>query len=192
MIRWLGGPRWGVALFLLLGLITNGLTGFAADVNPAAAQPGGYLQYQEPARTGSTPVSTIAYVLSLIVLFLGVIALAYFASRFIAVKMSGISQSAGTSIHMTLSLGPNRNIHLVEMAGRFFVVGATEQSIQLLFEVESPEQIDRIKEQSIQAKPSFEAALGNQMNALKQIRDRFPAVFSHSGGAEQTHDQEKR
>lgn len=192
MIRMVNGPKWGVVLLLLLILAAYTCIGVAAENAPAPAQPSGYLQYQEPARTGSSPAGAFAYVASLIVLFLGVIALAYFASRFIALKMSGMSQTAGTSIHMTLSLGPNRNIHLVEMAGRFFVVGVTDQSIRLLFEIESPDEINKIKEQAIQAKPSFEAALGNQMDALKQIRDRFPAVFSSSIGAARNQDQEKR
>jgi flagellar protein FliO/FliZ len=134
----------------------------------------------------------MAYVFSLVVLFLGVIILAYLVSRFIATKMGGIGQSAGSSIHMTLALGPNRNIHLVEMAGRFFVVGATEQSIQLLFEIDSPEQIELIRDASSQVKPSFEQALGSQISALKQIRERFPTVFSQPGGSTRNDNDEKR
>ena len=192
MVRRVNGPRWGVALFLLLLLVAYACIGVAAENAPAPAQPSGYLQYQEPARTGSSPAGAFAYVASLIVLFLGVIALAYFASRFIALKMSGMSQTAGTSIHMTLSLGPNRNIHLVEMAGRFFVVGATEQSIQMLFEIESPEQIETIRNTAKTSPPSFEAALGSQILALKQIRERFPTVFSPSGSSGRNDDHEKR
>ncbi len=153
----------------------------------------GYLQYQEPAKAaaGST-MGTLAYVFSLIVLFIGVIALAYLTSRFLAAKMGGIGQSAGSSIHMTLALGPNRNIHLVEMAGRFFVVGATEQSIQLLFEIDSPEQIEAIRSSAKTNQPSFEAALGSQILALKQIRERFPTVFSPPGSSSRNDENEKR
>ena len=106
--------------------------------------------------------------------------------------MGGIGQSAGSSIHMTLALGPNRNIHLVEMAGRFFVVGATEQSIQLLFEVDSPEQIEAIRNSAKTSPPSFEAALGSQILALKQIRERFPTVFSPPGSSPRNDENEKR
>ena len=50
----------------------------------------GYLQYQEPAKAASgSTMGTLAYVLSLIILFIGVIALAYLTSRFIAAKMGG-------------------------------------------------------------------------------------------------------
>ena len=153
----------------------------------------GYLQYQEQAKAASgSTMGTLAYVLSLIILFIGVIALAYLTSRFIAAKMGGIGQSAGSSIHMTLALGPNRNIHLVEMAGRFFVVGATEQSIQLLFEVDSPEQIEAIRNSAKTSPPSFEAALGSQILALKQIRERFPTVFSPPGSSPRNDENEKR
>lgn len=175
----------GMVLFLF-GF--SGLT--MATETPATP---GYLQYQEPAKAASgSTMGTLAYVLSLIILFIGVIALAYLTSRFIAAKMGGIGQSAGSSIHMTLALGPNRNIHLVEMAGRFFVVGATEHSIQLLFELDSPEQIALIRDSANKGVPSFETALSNQMSALKQIRDRFPGMFSHPDGAGKNTDQEKR
>ena len=174
----------GMVLFLF-GF--SGLT--MATETPATP---GYLQYQEPAKAASgSTMGTLAYVLSLIILFIGVIALAYLTSRFIAAKMGGIGQSAGSSIHMTLALGPNRNIHLVEMAGRFFVVGATEQSIQLLFEVDSPEQIEAIRNSAKTSPPSFEAALGSQILALKQIRERFPTVFSPPGSSPRNDENEK-
>jgi flagellar protein FliO/FliZ len=160
------------------------------EVSPAAP---GYLQYQDPAsKAAGSTWGTVAYVFSLLVLFVGVIFLAYLTSRFLAVKMGGMGQSAGSTIHMTLALGPNRNIHLVEMAGRFFVVGATEQSIQLLFEIDSPEQIALIRGSSKTARPSFEDALGSQILALKQIRDRFPGIFSPPVDPHKNDDQEKR
>lgn len=179
----------GAVLWMVLFLLTlSGLT--LAKEAPAAPA---YLQYQEPAKAGSgSTAATLAYVVSLIILFIGVIALAYLTSRFIAAKMGGIGQSAGSSIHMTLALGPNRNIHLVEMAGRFFVVGATEQSIQLLFEIDSPEQIEAIRNTAKPSQVSFEAALGSQILALKQIRERFPTVFSSPGSSPRNDDHEKR
>ena len=185
-----------VACAILLLLVSFGFSGLSMAAEPPAAPsatPPGYLQYQEPAKaTAGSTVGTLAYVLSLIVLFIGVIVLAYLTSRFIAAKMGGIGQSAGSSIHMTLALGPNRNIHLVEMAGRFFVVGATEQSIQMLFEIDSPEQIETIRNTAQTAAPSFEAALGSQILALKQIRERFPTIFSPSGRSPRNDENEKR
>lgn len=161
---------------------------------PAApASTSGYLQYQDPAaKPAGTAWGTIAYVFSLILLFFGVIFLAYLTSRFLAVKMGGMGHGVGSAIHTTLALGPNRNIHLVEMAGRFFVVGATEHSIQMLFEIDSSEQIAKIRETTQAASPSFETALGGQISALKQIRDRFPGMFSQPGGTQKNDDQEKR
>ena len=159
----------------LLGLAGYSRLAVAAE---QTAPPSGYLQYQEPARAAGSTWGTVAYVLSLLVLFVGVIFLAYFTSRFVAARMGGMGQTAGAVIHMTLALGPNRNIHLVEMAGRFFVVGATEHSIQMLFEINEPEQIEKLRETTASPKPSFEAALGGQLAALKQMRDKFPGMFS--------------
>ena len=182
-------------LVCLLGLVLFcGIFGLVSAAEPGvpATNPG-YLQYQDPAaKPAGTAWGTIAYVFSLILLFIGVIFLAYLTSRFLAVKMGGMGHGAGSAIHPTLALGPNRNIHLVEMAGRFFVVGATEHSIQMLFEIDSPEQIAKIRETTQTVSPSFETALGGQISALKQIRDRFPGMFSPLGGTQKNDDQEKR
>ena len=189
--------RLTVRQIVLAGLFLVVLSSFAgmviaAEEAPSSTAPG-YLQYQDPAiKTAGSAWGTFAYALSLIVLFIGVIFFAYLSSRFLATKMGGIGHGAGTAIHTTLALGPNRNIHLVEMAGRFFVVGATEHSIQLLFELDSPEQIALIRDSANKGVPSFETALSNQMSALKQIRDRFPGMFSHPDGAGKNTDQEKR
>ena len=189
--------RLTVRQIVLAGLFLVVLSSFAgmviaAEEAPSSSAPG-YLQYQDPAiKTAGSAWGTFAYALSLIVLFIGVIFLAYLSSRFLATKMGGIGHGAGTAIHTTLALGPNRNIHLVEMAGRFFVVGATEHSIQMLFEIDSPEQIAKIRETTQAASPSFETALGGQISALKQIRDRFPGMFSPPGGTQKNDDQEKR
>ena len=170
-----GFSRWLAAGLLFAWLAAfSGLAGAAEQAAPSS----GYLQYQEPARAVGSTWSTVAYVLSLLVLFVGVIFLAYFTSRFVAARMGGIGQSAGAVIHMTLALGPNRNIHLVEMAGRFFVVGATEHSIQMLFEITEPEQIEKLRETPKPSNSSFEAALGSQLAALKQMRDKFPGMFA--------------
>ena len=189
--------RLTVRQIVLAGLFLVVLSSFAgmviaAEEAPSSSAPG-YLQYQDPAiKTAGSAWGTFAYALSLIVLFIGVIFFAYLSSRFLATKMGGIGHGAGTAIHTTLALGPNRNIHLVEMAGRFFVVGATEHSIQMLFEIDSPEQIAKIRETTQTVSPSFETALGGQISALKQIRDRFPGMFSPLGGTQKNDDQEKR
>ena len=189
--------RLTVRQLLVTGLFFVMLCSFAGmatavEEAPSSTAPG-YLQYQDPAsKTAGSSWGTFAYVVSLIVLFIGVVFLAYLSSRFLAAKMGGIGHGTGTAIHTTLALGPNRNIHLVEMAGRFFVVGATEHSIQLLFELDSPEQIALIRDSANKGVPSFETALSNQMSALKQIRDRFPGMFSHPDGSGKNTDQEKR
>jgi len=181
--------RLAVVLFILWLAGLHGLAGAAEQTAPAPAA-AGYLQYQEPARATGSTWGTLAYVVSLLVLFVGVILLAYLTSRFVASRMGGIGQTPGAVIHMTLALGPNRNIHLVEMAGRFFVVGATEQSIALLFEINEPGQIEKIRETKASARPSFETALGGQLAALKQMRDKFPDMFSPS--QRKSDDNEKR
>ena len=61
----------------------------------ASTATSGYLQYQDPAaKPAGTAWGTVAYIFSLILLFIGVIILAYLTSRFLAVKMGGMGHGA--------------------------------------------------------------------------------------------------
>ena len=82
MIRGLVSRR---GLVCLLGFVLLcGFFGVVSAAEPAApAAPPGYLQYQDPAaKPAGTVWGTVAYILSLILLFIGVVFLAYLSSRF--------------------------------------------------------------------------------------------------------------
>ena len=168
-----------IGLLLFLWAIPAFSVGFAAEPSkPDSTTPAaGYLQYQEPPKAGTSTWGTLAYVLTLVLMFLGIIAFAYLTSRFVATRAGKLGQSGGSRIHLTLPLAPNRNLHLVEMAGRYFVVGVTEQTIQLLFQIDNPDEVRPYLIPTQSSGTNFEDVFSRQLNALKDLRGAFPQVF---------------
>ena len=150
-----------------------------------AAPAGGYLQYQEPPKTSVSIWSTLAYVLTLLIVFVAVVGLAYLTSRFLAQRFTSvIGRDSKAAVLGTLALAPNRSIHLVEMSGRFFWIGVTEHSMTVLYELTDEAEILRLKESraTVTAPVSFQKAISSQMDALRQMREKFPQVFSSDEG----------
>lgn len=160
-----------ILLILVLVLVTGqGL---------AAAEAGEYLKYQEPQPTTSSWLSTTSYIISLLITFAVVLGLAYLTSRFLAKKMTGIRENPNSKIYTSLPLGPNRAIHVVEIAGKFLVLGVTEQNITLLSEITSLSEIEQLKsmnDASVSPEP-FSNIFQRQIVSLKNMQNNFPLVF---------------
>lgn len=141
-----------------------------------------YLKYSEQQPAASTSMlSTIAYVFSLIITFGFVIGLAYFASKFLGQKMSNLNHSSDNKILTTLSLGPNKSVCVVEIAGRVFILGVTDHNINLLQELSVEEEIAKIKAQSnlVPEAANYEQLFQNQFTALRQMASKFPTTFKN-------------
>ncbi|HWR43155.1 flagellar biosynthetic protein FliO [Sporomusa sp.] len=145
----------------------------------AAGETGEYLKYQEPQPPTSSWLAASGYVVSLILTFLLVLGLAYFTSRFLAQKINAPAGLNSGKIHTTLPLGPNRAVYVIEIAGKFMVLGVTEQTISLLKEITSPEDIEQLKAQvNIGFPPEqFDNIFHRQLLSIKQLNKKFPAVF---------------
>ncbi len=80
-------------------------------------------------------------------LVLGLLAVGFYMFfRFIQQK-SGI-QLSGQNVVQVLSvvpLGPGKTLHVVDMAGKVFLLGASENNISLLTEIKDKDEIDRIR-----------------------------------------------
>jgi flagellar protein FliO/FliZ len=145
----------------------------------AAGETGEYLKYQEPQPAASSWLAASGYVVSLILTFLLVLGLAYFTSRFVAKRFNASAGPNSGKIYTTLSLGPNRFVYVVEIAGKFMVLGVSEQSISLLKEIIDPEDIEKLKIPADTPFPpeQFENVFHRQLLSLKQLNKRFPAAF---------------
>lgn len=169
----------------LIGLFTliNGSTAFAEPAQQVSeTSEGGYLSsYKEPA---DTPVqsswwSTLAYLFSLMIVFSFVAVLAYFASKFLGGKMSNISASSSSKILDSLSLGANKSICVVEIAGKVMVLGITEQSITLLEDIEDEDEIEKLRSEAgiRSVGDTFQHIFEKQVLSLEKISNKLPEVF---------------
>lgn len=151
-----------------------------------------YLVYQEPQTTSASWLSTVAYVVSLLVTFAVVIGLAYFTSRFLGQRMGQLSAGTENKILATLSLGANRAVHVVEIAGKVLVLGVTEHSITLLQEITDEAQVEKLRQQQPVSVPSnsFDTILQSQLSSLQRMSQKFPSVFGRQH--EQSNEREKR
>jgi flagellar protein FliO/FliZ len=159
----------------------------------AAGQGGEYLAYQEPQPAGTSWLSTIAYLVTLLVTFVVVIALAYFTSRFLGQRMSRFSGAGDNRVLASLPLGQNRGVFVVEVAGKFLVLGVTDHSVNFLQEITDPAVIERLRATTPTLPPSqFDAVFQRQLASLQQMSHKFPGVFGRYSRDDNEIDREKR
>lgn len=147
-----------------------------------AASTGGYLSgYQDvdPHPTQTSWWSTLAYLVSLLVVFVFVLVMAYFASRFLGGRFAKATVDGGGKILESLPLGPNRSVCVVELAGKVVMLGVTEHSITLLQEITDQQQIETLRSREGQQLPGegFEQVFAEQFKSLDKISRRIPALF---------------
>ncbi|WP_093689439.1 flagellar biosynthetic protein FliO [Sporolituus thermophilus] len=162
------------AVFLILILIVLAVGGQAWAQEPD----GEFLKYKAPDPPSTSVLSTLAYVFSLIVVFLVVIALAYFTSWFLGQKFGGYAVAGDHKILATLPLGPGKAVYVVDIAGKVLVLGVTDHSINLLQEITSAEDIEKLRSRpGVAGSDGFNLVLRRQMAALQQMSGKFPVVF---------------
>jgi flagellar protein FliO/FliZ len=107
---------------------------------------------------------------------LGLLALGFYMFvRFIQQK-SGI-QISGQSVIQVLSvspLGPGKTLHVVDMAGKVFLLGVSENNINLLIEIKDKDEIDRIRLLSSRSAPA--SGKGFQDMLTEQIGKAFTLI----------------
>jgi flagellar protein FliO/FliZ len=144
----------------------------------AVGQTGDYLNYQEPKAAGTSVLSTIGYLISLLFTFAFVIGLAYLSSRFIGQKMVRTMAVGGDKVLSTLPLGPNRGVYIVDVAGKVLILGVTDQNVNLIHEVTDPLQTDRLRNSlPEESKNQFDRMFQRQLTSLQHMSRKFPGVF---------------
>jgi flagellar protein FliO/FliZ len=157
---------------------------------------GDYLKYKESKPvTSSSWLSTIAYIFTLVLTFGFVIGLAYFASRFLGHKFGTLSPAGDNKVLKTIPLGQSRAIYVVEVAGKFLIMGVTDHNINLLQEITSAEEIEKIKADSASAPAhQFDRVFQRHLASLQQMSQKFPIAFdAHKKSESQSaNEREKR
>lgn len=168
--------------------------GSCLEIIYAAEPTGEYLQYQEtkPA-VYSSGLSTVTYIFSLLITFAAVIGLAYFASRFLGKKMGNRSASQHHKVVATLPMGANRAVYVVEIAGKFLILGVTDHTINVLQEITDLTEIEKLKVQHVPVpETQFDQVFQRQLASLQRLSPKFPNVFNVHTKNEQEHEGEKR
>ena len=143
-----------------------------ADITTVEAA-GGYLSgYEdvEPQPAGVSWWSTIAYILSLLAVFAIVFFMAYIAAKFLGGRFNARISGHGGRVLENLPLGPNRSVCIVDMAGRVFLLGVTDQSITLLSEIMDPEEIQNLRNASKDfSSDMFSEELGSLSSIVQKL-----------------------
>ena len=136
---------------------------------------------QEPSAqpAQSSGWSLIAYVFSLLIVFGVVLALAYFVSRFMGVKFGAPRLGNAAQILETVSLGPNRALYIVEIAGQVLLLGVTDHQINCLREITDEVEIARLRGKASGQSPAgaFSQVFEKQMLSLEEISRRIPTIL---------------
>lgn len=143
-----------------------------------ASTENGYLTYKEPAANSTaTSLSTMSYVLSLILTFVIVVGLAYFTSKFLSRRLSPAIHSRNMLIRDVVFLGTNRALYLVEISNRIFLLGVTDHNITHLQEFTDENFIAglRTKDSNFigQPSPTFQNVFQQQIETLQRMAGRI-------------------
>ena len=146
---------------------------WAAD----AASSSGYLSGYENPDPRPSPVSwwsTLAYLLSLLVIFGFVVVMAYFVARFVGGHFGKSVSRHGGRLLVSLPLGPKSSAAIVEIAGRTFLLGVTESNVSMLAEITDPQEIEALERESAML-PQQEAGtmFTSQLGTLADFVSRF-------------------
>ena len=140
---------------------------------------GGYLSGYENADPKPSQMSwwsTLAYVISLVVVFAFVVVMAYFASKFLGGRFGQSINNNGGRLLEHLPLGPHKSVCVVELAGKTLMLGVTDQQVTLLGEVTDPEEIERLRRQSI-IQPIDTGMFASQLSSLDELTKRIPSFI---------------
>ena len=161
----------GVAIFTFYTIGTIGTI-------EAAPESTGYLagyDNPDPRPSSMSWWSTIAYIISLLFVFAIVIAMAYFVSRFLSGKLGGGLSQNGGKVLEHLPLGPGRSCCIVELGGRYLMLGVSEGGISLLGEITEPEEIERLEEEA-RLNPISGDAIAQKITSLQDLVKRVPEM----------------
>ncbi|TCS80956.1 FliO/MopB family protein [Pectinatus cerevisiiphilus] len=146
---------------------------------------GGYLsQYQnvDPHPTSASWISTFGYLLSLVVIFVFVVGLAYYVSHYLGGRFGKqFKENSGGALLLNLSLGPNKSICVVEIAGHIMILGVTDHNITLLQEITDMQEIEKLhlSNSTEPVETNVLDLFGQQFNSLDKISKRIPEFFKN-------------
>ncbi|MCQ2549852.1 MAG: flagellar biosynthetic protein FliO [Lachnospiraceae bacterium] len=114
--------------------------------------------------TGFSTINSIAQFFTILVIFLFVLGITYFATRFVAKYQKDSMVSGNMEVLESLRLGNGKVLQLVRAVDKYFVIALGKDTVTMLVEVDSA-QIQKVEMQD--GKPlDFKEILSNAKNSL--------------------------
>lgn len=169
-----------LATFLLFMQIDPSIARAAEEAAPSGGYLAGYNDVN-PMPTASSWFSTLAYLLSMLIVFALVLVLSYGAARFVGGRFSAFTSNGSGRLISSVALGPKMSVAVVEIAGQMLILGVTEHNVSLLSDVTDPEEIDRLERVALtNTVPA--GVFSDQLSALTNVIDKLPPIFKKGGG----------
>lgn len=154
-----------------------------------AAEGGGYLsgyENQDPIPNGTPGVSwwsTVAYIASLVVVFLFVAGLAYYVSKILGGRFGRARSGGNGRVLEYLPLGSGRSVCVVELVGKFLILGVTDHTITFLGEIDDKSEVEELLKGKLDktSLPLYGSVDGfeRQFGSLDRLVKRIPTIFKN-------------
>ncbi len=89
-----------------------------------------------PKGSSISGVNSFARFLTLLVIFVIVLAITYFSTRFLAKNQSGTTRAANMHVCETLQLAPGRYLQIVRVGKKYYLIGTGKDSINFMTELD--------------------------------------------------------
>ena len=114
---------------------------------------------ESPGSVGGNSVNNFARFISLLLVFILVLAVTYYTTRFVAKNQKGLARSANMELLESLMLGNGKYLQLVRAGGRYLVLAVGKDSVQLIAEIDEKDY-----------RPAQDAGAGGFGRILERIR----------------------
>ena len=94
----------------------------------------------------SNAVNNFARFITLLLIFILVLVVCYYTTRFVAKSQKGLRSGGNLELMESISLGGNRYLQLVKAGGHFMVLALGKDSVQLICELQ-PDEVHSVARQ---------------------------------------------
>ena len=123
-----------------------------------------HLRETEEKTGGGNAVNNFARFVTLLLIFILVLAVTYYTPRFVAKGQKGLARSGNMELLESLQLGPGKCLLLVRVGGHYLVLASGKEQLSLITELPEDEY-----------RPAETNKGGSFSDILKRLKDQSPA-----------------
>lgn len=119
--------------------------------------------------SGVSTLENFMQLVGMIILFVLILVASYFTARFVGTSGAGMSKNRNIKVIETYKLGPNKFLQIVEIGGKYIVLGIGKDSVEFITEMEEEQLV--IADGEITAL-SFKEILNNAKNKKDKMNKK--------------------